>query len=244
MRPTIVLVHGAFAESASWDGVIDPLLSAGHPVIAAANPLRGPAADAAAVSDLIRTLGGPVVLVGHSYGGAVISNVDAAPGAIAGLVYVAAFAPDAGESADTLQGMFPGSTLGAAVQPIPLRDGRTDLLISRERFHAQFAADVPASHAGRMAVTQRPIALEALREPSGAHPLWRDLPSWFVFGDADRSISPALQRFMAARAGARRTVEVPGASHAIAVSHPGATAEVILDAARRLWRDAALGVAA
>src|SRR5919204_3860653 len=140
MQPTIVLVHGAFAESASWDRVIDALLSEGHPVIAAANPLRGVAADAAAVSDLVRTVDGPVVLVGHSYGGAVISNVDGDAGEIVGLVYVAAFAPEPGESAFTLAGMFPGSTLGDALQPVPRSDGATDLYIAADRFHEQFCA--------------------------------------------------------------------------------------------------------
>jgi pimeloyl-ACP methyl ester carboxylesterase len=244
MRPTIVLVHGAFAGSASWDRVITPLLSAGHPVIAAANPLRGLAADAAAVSDLVRTIDGPVVLVGHSYGGAVISNVDADAGAIAGLVFVAGFAPESGESAITLSGLFPGSTLGDALQPVPRSDGTTDLYISRERFHAQFAADLPAPQAAIMAATQRSVTQEALGEPSGARPLWKELPSWFLFGAEDRSIPAALQHFMAKRAGARRTIEIPGASHAVAVSHPDATAHMILDAAWRLWRDAALGVAA
>jgi pimeloyl-ACP methyl ester carboxylesterase len=244
MRATIVLVHGAFAESASWDRVIDPLLSAGFPVIAAANPLRGVAADAAVVSDLVRTVDGPVVLVGHSYGGAVISNVDADAGPIAGLVYVAGFAPEPGESAITLSGLFPGSTLDTALQPVSLGDGTTDLYISQERFHAQFAADLPTPHAARMAATQRPVTQEALVEPSGARPLWKELPSWFLFGDEDRNIPAALQHFMAERAGARRTIEIPGASHAIAVSRPDATARMILEAARRLWRDAALGVAA
>jgi pimeloyl-ACP methyl ester carboxylesterase len=244
VRPTIVLVHGAFAESASWDRVIDPLLRAGHPVIAVANPLRGLAADAATVSDLVRSVEGPVVLVGHSYGGAVISNVDADAGEIAGLVYVAGFAPEPGESAVTLTGLFPGSTLGDALQPVSRSDGTTDLFISPERFHAQFAADVPAPHAARMAATQRPVTQEALVEPSGARPLWKELPSWFLFGEEDRSIPAAVQHFMAERAGARRTIEIPGASHAIAVSHADVTAQTILEAAQRLWRDAALGVAA
>jgi pimeloyl-ACP methyl ester carboxylesterase len=244
MRPTIVLVHGAFAESASWDRVLDPLLSAGHRVIAASNPLRGLAADATAVSDLVRTVDGPVVLVGHSYGGAVISNVDADAGAIAGLVYVAGFAPAPGESAITLTGLFPGSTLATALRSVPLSDGTTDLFISREHFHAQFAADVPAPVAARMAATQRPVTQEALAEPSGARPLWKELPSWFLFGAEDRSIPAALQHFMAARAAAPGTIEVPGASHAIAVSHPDATAHTILEAARRVWRDSALGIAA
>lgn len=231
MPSTIILVHGAFAESASWDGVIDPLRDAGHSVIAAANPLRGLAADADAVGDLVRTVAGPVVLVGHSYGGAVITNVDADAGEIAGLVYVAGFAPEAGESAGTLAARFPGSTLGETLQPVPRSDGTTDLYITQDRFHAQFAADVPAPQAARMSATQRPITQQALEEPTGERPLWKELPSWFVIPDADRNIPPALQRFMAERAGARRTIEVPGASHAIAVSQPDATAELILEAA-------------
>jgi pimeloyl-ACP methyl ester carboxylesterase len=231
MQPTIVLVHGAFAESASWDRVIDPLLTAGHPVIAAANPLRSVAADAAAVSDLVRTIDGPVVLVAHSYGGMVISNVDADAGEIVGLVYVAAFAPEPGESAFSLAGMFPGSTLGDAVQPVPRSDGTTDLYIAVDRFHDQFCADVPAEQADRMAATQRPATQEALFEPSGERPLWKERPSWFVFGELDRNIPADLEHFMAERARAHRTIEIPGASHAVSVGHPGATAHLILEAA-------------
>jgi pimeloyl-ACP methyl ester carboxylesterase len=231
MRPTIVLVHGAFAESASWDRVVDPLLDAGHSVVAAANPLRGVSGDAAAVSDVIRAVDGPVVLVGHSYGGMVISNVDSAAGEITGLVYVAAFAPEPGESAFALSTMFPGSTLGDALQPTPRGDGTTDLAIVADRFHAQFCADVPEAQARRMAATQRPVTLEALQEPSGEGPLWNQIPSWFVFGEADRNIPAALEHHMARRAGAHRTIEIPGASHAISVAHPAATAHLILEAA-------------
>src|SRR3954468_9464207 len=200
MSSTIVLVHGAFAGSASWDRVIEPLQAAGHRVIAAANPLRGLASDAAAVSDLVRSIDGPVVLVGHSYGGAVTSNVDAEAGDIVGLVYVAAFAPEPGESCITLAGMFPGSTLGEALQPVLRSDGTTDLSIRVDRFHAQFCADVPAPHAARMAATQRPVTQEALGAPSGERPLWRERPSRFVFGEEDRNIPAALQRYMARRA--------------------------------------------
>jgi pimeloyl-ACP methyl ester carboxylesterase len=231
MSPTIVLVHGAFAESASWDKVIDSLTSAGHPVIAAANPLRGPAADAAAVGDLIATIDGPVVLVGHSYGGAVISNVAADAGQITGLVYAAAFAPEPGETCNALAARLPGSTLGEALRPVPHGDGTTDLYIIAERFHAQFCADVPAAEAARMAATQRPVTLEALTEPSGDRPLWRRVPSWFVIAGQDRNIPAALQRFMAERAAARHVLEIPGASHAVAVSHPQETVELILQAA-------------
>ena len=232
MQPTIVLVHGAFAESASWDGVIDPLVSAGHPVVAAANPLRGLAADAAAVSDLVRTIEGPVVLVAHSYGGAVISNVDADAGDIAGLVYVNGFAPAPGESCFQLAGMFPGSTLGeATVHPVPLSDGTTDFYVASDRFHDTFCADVPAPHAAVMAATQRPAAQEALVEPSGEHSLWKRVPSWFLIGEKDLIIPPAVQHYMAKRADARRTIEIPGASHAATVAHPDATAHLILEAA-------------
>ena len=230
MKPTIVLVHGAFAESSSWDGVIDQLTSAGHPVVAAANPLRGLASDAESVSDLVRSIEGPVVLVGHSYGGMVISNVDADAGELGGLVYVCGFAPEPGDSAFTLSERFPGSTLGDTLRPVPRSDGTTDLYITAERFHDQFCADVPAEQAARMAATQRPATQEALTEPSGERPLWKELPSWFLIGE-DHNIPAELQRFMAERAGARRAVEIPGASHAIAVSRPEATAELILEAA-------------
>jgi pimeloyl-ACP methyl ester carboxylesterase len=227
----VVLVHGAFAESASWDGVIDRLEDAGHNVIAAANPLRGLASDAEAVSDLVRSIDGPVVLVAHSYGGAVISNVAADAGEITGLVYVDGFAPEPGESAFDLAGKFPGSTTGDAVRPIPRSDGTTDLVLAPELFRDNFCADVPEAQAARMAVTQRPCKLEALQEPSGDDPLWKKVPSWFVFGEQDRNLPAALHRFLAERAGARGTVEIPGASHAISVSQPEATAEVILEAA-------------
>jgi pimeloyl-ACP methyl ester carboxylesterase len=231
MPPTIVLVHGAFAESASWNRVIDPLIAEGHPVIAVANPLRGLAADAATVGDVVRTIEGPVVLVGHSYGGAVISNVDADAGEIAGLVYVAGFAPEPGETCFSLSSMFPGSTLGDTLQPAPRQDGTTDLVIDRDRFHEQFCADVPAPEAARMAATQRPVTQEALLEPSGPRPLWREVPSWFIFGELDRNIPAEVQRFMALRARAERTIDVPGGSHALAVSRPDAVVHPIFEAA-------------
>jgi pimeloyl-ACP methyl ester carboxylesterase len=230
MPLTIVLVHGAFAESTSSDRVIERLQAAGHHVVAAANPLRGLASDAAAVGDLVRTIDGPVILVGHCYGGAVISNVDAGAGDIIGLVYVAGFAPAPGESCITLIGMFPGSTLGEALQPVLRSDGSTDLAIRADRFHDQFAADVPAARAVRMAATQRPVTQEALGAPSGDRPLWRERPSWFVFGEQDRIIPTTLARYMANRAGAFGTTEIPGASHAISVAHPEATAALILAA--------------
>jgi pimeloyl-ACP methyl ester carboxylesterase len=231
VNPTIVLVHGAFAESSSWDGVVERLEAAGHPVIAAANPLRSLASDAAAVADVVRSVDGPVVLAAHSYGGMVISNVPADAGEIVGLVYACGFAPEPGETAFTLSQMFPGSTLGEALRPVPRSDGTIDLYITSERFHEQFCADVPAEKAALMAATQRPATQEALTEPSGEQPLWRDVPSWFLIGEEDRNIPAALQHHMAQRARAHRTVEIPGASHAITVSHPAATAQQILEAA-------------
>jgi pimeloyl-ACP methyl ester carboxylesterase len=231
MRPTIVLVHGAFAESASWNGVIDPLQHAHHRVLAVANPLRGVASDAAALSDVVREIDGPVVLVGHSYGGAVITNVDPAAGEIVGLVYVAGFAPQPGETCAELSTMFPGSTLADTLEATPRADGTTDLTIAPGEFHMQFAADVAKFDAEHMAVTQRPITREALLEPSGERPLWREVPSYFVFGALDRNIPAAVQLFMAGRAGAQHTSELEGASHAVAVSRPTAVADVIKTAA-------------
>jgi pimeloyl-ACP methyl ester carboxylesterase len=172
------------------------------------------------------------VLVAHAYGGAVISNVDGDAGDIVGLVYVNGFAPDAGETCFSLADKFPGSMLGeATLRPVPHSDGTTDLFIIQDRFHALFCPDVPAPRASRMAATQRPATQEALVEPSGERPLWKELPSWFLIGEDDRIIPAALQHFMAERAGARRTTEIPGASHAALVSHPDTTSQLILEAA-------------
>jgi pimeloyl-ACP methyl ester carboxylesterase len=232
MRSTIVLVHGAFAESASWDGVIEPLVAEGHRVVAAPNPLRGLASDAQSVSDLVRTIEGPVVLVAHSYGGAVISNVDRDAGEIVGLVYINGFAPEAGENCFGLAAMFPGSRLGEeTVRPVPRSDGTTDFYVAEDSFHEVFCQDLPASQAALLATTQRPATQEALVEPSGDHPLWKDVPSWFLIGEEDRIIPPELQRYMAHRARSQRTVAVEGASHALPVSRPDATVHPILEAA-------------
>jgi pimeloyl-ACP methyl ester carboxylesterase len=228
MTPTIVLVHGAFADSSSWDGVVDAIGS-DHDLVAVANPLRSLASDAEAVSDVVRSIDGPVVLVGHSYGGMVITNVAPDAGDIAGLVYVAAFAPDAGESAFELAAKFPGSTLGDAVRPTPRSNGTTDLTIAQELFHEQFCADVPAAQAARMAVAQRPVTLEALQEPSG-EPLWKSVPSWFVFAEEDRNIPCELEHYLAGRAHAQRTTLIPHASHALSVSEPAACVHPILEA--------------
>lgn len=232
MKPTIVLVHGAFAESSSWNAVIDQLESAGYPVVAAPNPLRQPAADAASVGDLVRSIDGPVLLAAHSYGGMVITNVPPDAGEIIGLVYVNGFASDAGESCFSLAGRFPGSMLGEdTLRPVPRDDGTTDLYIAQDRFHELFCADLPSAEAARMAATQRPGTQEGLVASSGDRPLWRELPSRFIIGEVDRIIPAELQRFMAERAGAVQTIEIPGASHAIAVSQPEATAELIVEAA-------------
>lgn len=231
-KPTIVLVHGAFAESASWNGVVARLEKDGYAVIAAPNPLRGVQKDAQAVGSVVRSVHGPVVLVGHSYAGEVISDPEAAADNVKALVYVAAFAPDAGESASQLVARFPGSTLGPTLAPpVPLAEGGKDLFIRQDKFPAQFAADVPLAQARLMAASQRPIAAAALEEPARA-PAWKRLPSWFVYGAADRNIPPAAQAFMARRAGARETTVVPGASHVVMISHPEAVAAVIEHAAQ------------
>jgi pimeloyl-ACP methyl ester carboxylesterase len=231
LPPTIVLVHGAFAESASWERVIQSLERAGHAAIAAANPLRSLAGDAQSISDLVRSIDGPVVLVAHSYGGAVISNVAADAGDIAGVVYVNAFAPEPGETCFGLAAMFPGSMLGEeTARPVSRSDGTTDLYVAPRSFHDVFCQDVPAERAALMCATQRPATQEALVEPSGEHPLWKQVPAWFLIGEEDRIIPPDLQRFMARRTHAHRILEVRGASHAALVSHPEATAHLILEA--------------
>jgi pimeloyl-ACP methyl ester carboxylesterase len=226
---TVVFVHGAFAESSSWHGVISGLRQAGHRTVAAANPLRSLSGDADAVSSLLTSIPGPVVLVGHSYGGAVISNAARGHDNVRALVFVAAFAPLSGESIAELSGRLPGSTLGDTLDAVPLGDGSNDLYIRQDRFHDQFAADVPAAEAALLAATQRPLRDVALREGSGP-PAWPTLPSWFVFGDADRNIPVAVHRLMADRAGAKATMELTGASHALTISRPGEVTDVITSA--------------
>ena len=231
-NPTIVLVHGAWADASSWTGLIQRLQKAGHDVIAPPNTLRGVTADSAVIRTLLDTIEGPVVLVAHSYGGAVISNVDADAGEIAGLVSANGFAPEPGENCFQLAAMFPGSMLGEeTARPVSRSDGTTDLYIAPDSFHDIFCQDVPAPQAALMAATQRPATQEALVEPSGERPLWKHVPSWFLIGEEDRIIPAALQHYMAKRAGARRTMEIPGASHAVPVAHPEATAHLILEAA-------------
>ncbi|GAA4745592.1 alpha/beta hydrolase [Sphingomonas daechungensis] len=230
-RPTIVLVHGAFAESSSWDAVIARLSKDGYRVIAAANPLRGVRRDADSLGALLRSIDGPVVLVGHSYGGMLISDPVADRKKVVGLVYVAAFLPEAGESALGLSGKFPGSTLGSALAPgVRLPGGDEDLYIEQSRFRHQFAADVPAAQARTMAATQRPIARSALGE-AAQEPAWRTIRSWSIYGTADLNIPAAAHVFMAKRAQVRRVIAVPGASHVVMVSHPDAVAALVEQAA-------------
>jgi pimeloyl-ACP methyl ester carboxylesterase len=167
------------------------------------------------------------VLVGHSYGGSVITNAAAANASVVALVYVAAFAPDEGETAGELSGRLPGSTLGPTLTPpVGLPDGSSDVYIQQDKFWAQFAADVPEAEARLMAATQRPVSTAAFTDVTGT-PAWKTIPSRFIYGDRDKNIPAALQAFMAERAGSRETVEIPGASHVVMVSHPDAVAEMI-----------------
>jgi pimeloyl-ACP methyl ester carboxylesterase len=231
-KPTIVLVHGAFNESSSWEGVIRLLLADGYPVIAAANPLRGVKSDSSYLANLIDSIKGPVVLVGHSFSGMMISNAATGKNNVKSLVFVAALAPDTGETANDLLSKYPGGTSGSALgPPVSLGGGAHDLYIQAEKFHAQFAADVPAAKARIMAVTQRPIVDTAFGEPSGP-PAWRSIPSWFIHGTGDKNLPVATNAFMAERAGAKKVVEIKGASHLVMVSHPKETAKLIVEAAQ------------
>ena len=230
-NPVVVLVHGAFAESASWNGVIERLQAQSIEAVAAPNALRSLEGDAQYVRDVIAGIGKPVVLVGHSYGGMVITEAAANNDAVKALVYVCAFAPEQGESAFALSAKFPGSTLGDALNAYPVSTGGNDLAIRPDVFHQQFCADVPADQAALMAATQRPATEAALTaELSTDSPAWKSTPSWFVFGDQDLNIPVALHRFMAERAGAKNTREIAGASHALSVSQPEAVTATILEA--------------
>jgi len=230
-KPTVVLVHGAFADSSSWNGVVKILEKDGYPVIAAANPLRTLKGDAQSVADVLAGIKSPVVLVGHSYGGPVISEAAYGNANVKALVYVAALAPEAGETVAGLAGKFPGSTLGPTLAPpVALKDGGKDLYIQQDKFHDQFAADVPNADAKLMAATQRPVTEAALNE-AASEPAWKTIPSWFVYGDKDKNIPPQAMAFMAERAHAKKTLVIKGASHVVMVSNPKAVASLIESAA-------------
>ena len=222
---------GAFADSSSWYGVIAILEKDGYSVIAAANPLRSVKGDADTVRALLASIHTPVVLVGHSYGGMVVSNAANGQANLKALVYVAAFAPEAGENAGDLNSKFPGSLVGPALAPpVALPGGGHDLYVQQEKFHEAFAPDLPADAARLAAAAQRPVTDIAFGEPA-TEPAWKTMPSWFVYGDRDTAIPPKLHAFMAERARPRATSVVEEASHVVMISHPEAVAKVIEDAA-------------
>jgi pimeloyl-ACP methyl ester carboxylesterase len=225
--PTILLVHGAFADASIWRRVYDHLARDGDTVLAPPNPLRGIPYDASYTESLIDQLEEPVVLVGHSYGGAVIT-VAGSSDKVAGLVYVAGVVPDEGESVNDLQGRFPSLAMGPLVQPSQLPDGSVEISIDPARFPDVFGADLPADDTAFRAISQRPVAATAFDDPATAA-AWREKPSWAVFGTGDRPVAPDLHRFQYKRADSTVT-EVEGASHFLMLSQPDIVAGVIREA--------------
>lgn len=230
-KPTIVLVHGAFADASGWLGVIERLTALGYSAFAPANPLRHVITDGDYVRTFLSTIEGPVVLVGHSYGGSVITNASVGAPNVKALVFISAYAPDEGETlgaAGALDGASNDLAEHLIVRPYPgMSDGDGDAYINPEFFHQQFCADLPADVAAVMAVSQRPVALSSLGTPSGP-PGWKTLPSWFMVASNDNAIPPVAERAMAARAGAT-TVEV-ASSHVAFISHPDETVDLIVAA--------------
>jgi pimeloyl-ACP methyl ester carboxylesterase len=230
-KPTIVLVHGAWADATGFDREIRALQDRGFRAIGFANPLRGLPDDATYLADFLRSLTGPVVLVGHSYGGAVISAAATGNDQVKALVYFNGWMPDEGESIQQLLEKYEGSLVGPAIRPVPFtnQDGSegADLYLDPEAFHAAFAADVDGATSDVMAATQRPWNGAAFGAPSGP-PAWKTLPCWYLLGTEDKAIPPATQRFMAERANA--TIVEVAASHASMVSQPEAATQLVLQA--------------
>jgi pimeloyl-ACP methyl ester carboxylesterase len=229
--PTVVLVHGAFADASSWNGVIERLQAKGIRVTAPANPLRGIASDTAYIAAVIEQIDGPVVAVGHSYGGAVITNAATDAKNVVGLVYVAAFAPEERETLGAAEAESKDSILNTALVPreYPTADGRsaTEFSIDPAKARDVFAGDLSDVQAALIGATQRPVAESAFSEPNGP-PAWRHLPSWAVVATDDKAAGTDVVRSMAERAGAK-IMEVDG-SHVIMVSQPEAVTNVILEA--------------
>jgi pimeloyl-ACP methyl ester carboxylesterase len=228
-KPTIVLVHGGWADASSWDAVAQRLEEDGYTVIAPANPLRGVQSDSAYLASVLATISGPIVLVGHSYGGVLITNAAAGNPNVKALAYIAAFAPDQGETVGQILAMNPGSQAAPPNLTSRPSPGGVDVYISPSAFRGVFCADVPADTAAVMAATQRPIEAAALGEPSG-EPAWKTIPSWYLVASNDQALPPATERFMAKRAGAT-TVEIPS-SHVAMISHPDVVTDLILEAVR------------
>jgi pimeloyl-ACP methyl ester carboxylesterase len=230
--PTVVLVHGAFADASGFAGVIRELQARGIEVRAPMNPLRSLAFDADAIARYTTTIDGPIVLVGHSYGGAVISQAAPAVNGVAALVFLSAFAPDEGESCASVQEPFPPSLLASTNVPTPYdapgAPGGPDLFIKISEFHQTFCADLPAEVAAPMAVSQRPLSAAALTEKATVAG-WKSLPTWYMVSGQDNAIPPDCERFMAKRMNA--TVEsVDQGSHAAFIAHPDIAAGLILRA--------------
>jgi pimeloyl-ACP methyl ester carboxylesterase len=231
-NPTIVLVHGAWADATGFDPEIRALRKHGFTTVAFANPLRDLAGDSAYLADFLRTVTGPIVLVGHSYGGNVISMAAIGNDQVKALVYINGWMCDEGESQEQLLGKFEGSLVGPSIRPVPFTgpDGSqgADLYLDRDAFREAFAADVDSDTAAVMAIAQRPYAAAAFAGVPTSPPAWKSLPCWYQLGTQDKAIPPALQRFMAERAQAT-IVEVP-ASHVSFVSQANATTQLILQA--------------
>jgi len=233
-KPTIVLVHGGWADSSGWNKQVTQLQRLGYPVIAPANPLRGLSSDAEYIRSVLLTIKSPIVLVGHSYGGAVISNAAVGVPNVKALVYIAGFAPDKGESLLKLVTMNPGSEIGPKTlitRKYPIANGGegTDLYLTQHGFRTAFAGDVPTRLADQMWAEQRPFSEEAFESSSG-EPAWRTIRSWYLVATQDRAIPPATQRFMANRA--KATITQEKASHVPMISKPASTTNLILKAAR------------
>ena len=226
-KPTIVLVHGGWADASSWNAVTQRLQDDGYTVIAPANPLRGVQTDSAYLSSVLATITGPIILVAHSYGGVLITNAATGNPNVKAFVYVAAFAPDLGETVGQILAMNPGSQAAPPNLTFRSYPGGVDVYITPSAFHSVFCADLRAKTAAVMAANQRPIEAAALGEPSGA-PAWKTIPSFYLVASNDQAIPPATERFMAKRAGAT-TVEI-ASSHVAMISHPAVVTDLILDA--------------